>query len=271
MMTTAPPSMNTGSWIVRRAVLAAALLVSTVAAATPGNPAVTPTTISLEQAHAILTESDRYRGGLAHGGQWTVELESKEGDVSRSLRYEVKARGTNALVQCTAPARNSGEVMLFQERSLWYYKGGLRRPIPLSPRQRLVGQAANGDIAATNYARDYDVTAVTDDTTDGQPSWRMELKAKSKSVTYDRIRYWIRKRDRLGVVAEFLTLQGEVFKRATFEYANRLMIGDQQLPFISKMAIVSATFASEITVLTYRNPSARSLDESMFNVNNLLR
>jgi hypothetical protein len=111
-------------------------------------------------AASLLAASDRARGGLERGVTWTVELEAtEEGSVSRSTHL-VRARGTDALVEALSPPRRKGEVMLFNDRNIWFVKPGLRRPVAISARQRLQGQAANGDIASTNYARDYTGTVV---------------------------------------------------------------------------------------------------------------
>ena len=60
--------------------------------------------------------------------------------------------------------------MLFNDRTIWFIKPGLRKPVSISARQRLVGDAANGDIATTNYARDYDgATLATTRSAEGQP------------------------------------------------------------------------------------------------------
>ena len=110
----------------------------------------------------------------------------------------MKARGDDALVEALAPARYKGEIMLFNDRTIWFVKPGLRKPVSISARQRLTGLAANGDIASTNYARDYEGTIVGEEAVDGDPAWKLELKARAKNVTYDRIRSWISKKRRLG-------------------------------------------------------------------------
>ena len=226
---------------------------------------------TLEQGREVLQESDRYRGGVHEGGQWRVELVAKEGGTERTSRYLVKAKGVNALVECESPPKNRGELMLFEDRMLWFYRPSLRRPIGLSPRQRLIGQAANGDIAATNYARDYEVTSIAGDQVDGQAAWRLDLKARAANATYDRVRYWIRKRDRLGTKAEFLTVQGEVFKWATFTYDNHVTVGNKRLPFVSKMVITNAGFSDDVTTIVYSSPEVRPVSDSTFNVNALSR
>jgi hypothetical protein len=238
------------------------LLAALAALAPPGAP----------DAAVLLRDSDRARGGLEDGVSWTLTVESTEEGTSTRRTMDVRARNTDALAETTAPPRKKGEVILFNDRNLWYLKPGLRRPIAISARQRLQGEASNGDVASTNYARDYTGTVVGEEIVDGEPTWKLDLVARSKDVTYDRIRYWISKRRRLGVKAEFLTVGGDLFKTATFEYGNRVRIpGGEEIEFVSKMEIRDAMGAGGTTVLTYESPRAETHAPSTFNVNNVAR
>ena len=220
----------------------------------------------------LLQSADRARGGLGQGITWTVTSDATEDGERTSRTFLVKARGNDALVEALAPARYKGELMLFNDRTIWFVKPGLKKPVSISARQRLTGLAANGDIASTNYARDYDGTVVGEETVDGEPTWKLELKAKAKNVTYDRIRSWISKKRRLGVKAEFLTVGGEVFKAASFEYGNRLKSADgPEFDFISKMTIRDAGGSGAVTVLSYAQPRAETHPASIFNINNVVR
>ena len=98
-----------------------------------------------------------------------MTVDAKDEGTTTSRTFLVKARGLDALVEALAPARYKGEIMLFNDRSIWFVKPGLRKPVSISPRQRLTGDAANGDIATTNYARDYEGTITGESTVDGDP------------------------------------------------------------------------------------------------------
>jgi hypothetical protein len=219
----------------------------------------------------LLKASDRARGGIDQGVTWTVKVESTEEKQSGERIYRVKAKDLNALAECESPARLKGETLLFNDRTLWFFKPGLKKPVPISARQRLSGQAANGDIASTNYARDYEGQLVGEETLDGKSAWKLDLKAKSKNVTYDQIRYWIDKDRKVGIKAEFLTLKGETFKSAAFEYNNTLTHGGTTFPFVSKMIITDAIATQNKTTITYTKPEAQVHADSDFNVNNLAR
>jgi hypothetical protein len=220
----------------------------------------------------LLQSADRARGGVGQGITWNVTVEATEDGETSTRAFLVKARGNDALVESLAPPRHKGEILLFNDRTIWFVKPGLRRPVSISARQRLSGLASNGDIASTNYARDYDGTIVGEEEVDGEPTWKLELKAKGKNVTYDRIRSWISKTRRLGVKAEFLTVGGDVFKTATFEYGNRLRsAGGGAFEFVSRMVIRDAGGSGAVTVLTYAEPRAEAHAPSLFNINNVVR
>ncbi len=240
-----------------------ALMLALAAAASP-NAAL--------DAAALLRDADRARGGLEKGVSWKLTVESVEEGVTTRRSMTVRARGNDALADTLAPPRHKGEVILFNDRNLWFVKPGFRRPIAISARQRLQGEASNGDVASTNYARDYVGTVVGEEEVDGDPVWKLDLVARAKEVTYDRIRYWVSKKRRLGVKAEFLTVGGDLFKSATFEYANRVRLpGGEEIAFVSRMLIKDAMGARAVTVLTYEAPRAETHAPSLFNVNNVVR
>jgi hypothetical protein len=226
------------------------------------------------KAKDLLAESDRSRGSSAvsTGVSWRVKVDTIGGDSSsNTITYDLKVKGDDALAEALEPARNKGEVMLFNNRNIWFFKPSLKKPVAISPRQKLMGQASNGDIASTNYARDYDGKIVGSESINGESSWKLDLKAIEKNVTYDRIIYWIRKKDRLGIKAEFQTVSGKPFKLATFEYKNKLKSDGKEFDFISKMVIIDADNPKNITTLVYTKPAPDKHADSLFNVNNLVR
>jgi outer membrane lipoprotein-sorting protein len=222
-------------------------------------------------ADQLLRDADRARGGLATGITWNATVEATEDGTTTTRAFLVKARGNDALVESLAPPRYRGEIMLFNDRTIWFVKPGLRKPVSISARQRLSGEAANGDIASTNYARDYEGVIVAEEDVNGEPAYRLDLKARSRNVTYDRIRYWISKKRHLGLRAEFLTVGGDLFKSATFQYGNRMRSPQGEFDFVSVMTIVDATGAGGTTVITFGAPRAETHPPSLFNINNVVR
>jgi hypothetical protein len=219
----------------------------------------------------LLQEADRARGVGEGGLTWTVVVEATEdGETTRRI-FLIRTRGSDALAETRAPDRARGELLLFSDGNLWFFKPGLRKPVAISARQRLSGEASNGDIARTRFAHDYEATHAGEELVDGEETWKLELKARGKSVTYDRIRYWVSKSRRLGVKAEFLTVSGEVLKVATFEYGNSLETATGAIPFLSQTRISDAVVPTNFTVLRFNAPRREDHPATLFNVNDVTR
>jgi hypothetical protein len=260
-------SLNRGLLFLGSVTLGAFGFLNLPTTAAAAAPAAAPSAVE------ILAEADKARGSSAviEGIEWSVKVDTAGDDGTNSVTYDLKVKGNDALAEATAPARNKGEMMLFNDRNIWFFKPGLKKPVAISPRQKLMGQAANGDIASTNYARDYEGTIAGSEKIAGDDAWKLELKAKEKNVTYDRIRYWVSKKQKVGMKAEFLTVSGDVFKRATFDYKNKIASNGKDIPFVSKMVITDALNVKNTTTLNYDSPRPSKLSDSLFNVNNLTR
>ena len=200
-------------------------------------------------AQSILQNSDRARGGGLPGIVWEIRLASRDGTrVDEPQRLIVKAIGESSVAETQEPPRFKGSKLLQVERNMWLTKPGLSKPIPISPRQRISGQASNGDIAATNYAGDYDAQLSGEETIDGEPFHVLELTAKHKRTTYDRIRYWVSVKGKTAIKAEFYSLSGKLLKTARFEYGNTIEHDGKRIPFVSKMMIRDALIDAETTM-----------------------
>lgn len=200
-------------------------------------------------AQAILKNADQARGGGLPGIIWEIRLASRDGTrIDEPQRLIVKAVGESSVAETQEPPRFKGSKLLQVERNMWLTKPGLSKPIPISPRQRMSGQASNGDIAATNYAGDYDAQMSGEETIDGEPCHVLELTAKHKRTTYDRIRYWVSVKGETAIKAEFYSLSGKLLKTAHFEYGNAIEHDGKRIAFISKMLIHDALIDAETTM-----------------------
>lgn len=200
-------------------------------------------------AHSILKDSDQARGGGFPGIVWEIKVVSRDGDrTDEAQRILVKAVDDSSVAETQEPVRFKGSKILQVERSMWLTRPGLSKPVPISPRQRMSGQASNGDIAATNYAGDYDALMNATETLDGEACYVLDLTAKHKRTTYDKIRYWVSVKRLVGLKAEFYSVSGKLLKSARFEYNNAIEYEGKRIPFISKMTIRDALIDAETTM-----------------------
>lgn len=142
-------------------------------------------------------------------------------DVSmRFLRPEKGEQAdARALVRFVWPPRDKGKLLLSEWYQLWFYTPELRRPILVSPQQRLLGQIANGDVIVTNFEYAYDAQLTGETPCDEKRCYQLELKRKSSAASWPRILYWVEKgADYRPWAAEYFSLDDKLIKRVRYQH-----------------------------------------------------
>jgi len=218
----------------------------------------------------VLRKCDEARGNLG-GVTWDVSVCAVEGGVTNNRTIHVQARSFDVLANTVAPSRRKGHKLIMVKGHMWFHKPDLSKPVPVSRRQKLMGRAANGDIASTNYAEDYEILSITNGAFNGEACHVFDLKARSGKSTYARIRYWASKPRLVGVKAEYYTTSGaKLIKSATMVYDNEVEIDGQERAFISAMTIRDELMSEDTTTLTFSEPELKPIPDRVFNLN-LLR
>lgn len=218
----------------------------------------------------LLKATDKARGN-DEGIQWEVAMHSIERGREQDRKFLVVAKGYNSLINTLEPGNVKGQKLLMQDRNMWFAKPGLSKPVPISPRQKLMGDASNGDLAATNYGGDYKVIGTEDGKVNDEDCIVLNLQAVDKRATYDKIKYWVSKKRTIGLKAEFYTISGKMFKSALFEYKNRINLNNKSQEFISKMIITNAILKDDVTTINYSRPLLKAVSDATFNLNLLTR
>lgn len=215
-------------------------------------------------AKALLESADRSRGGGLPGLVWMIDLDATDSEGTQKRSLQVSATTADNVAEFTAPQNVKGQRLVMRNRNLWFVRPGLSKPVPISPRQRLLGQVASGDVASTNYAGDYTATWLRQETLNGEVCDVLQLKANRANITYDQIQYWVSQSRQVGVKAEFYTVSGKLFKTAEFEYGNTIKWQNRTVPFVSRMVIKDAVNSSNISELRYRDIKVQALDDAVF-------
>lgn len=176
-------------------------------------------------------------------------------------KYQILSKGNDrTLVMTTAPAVDRGQTLLMRERDLWLYMPNVSQPIRLPLSQRATGQVANGDLARSNFAGDYDATIARVEEVDGSPSWVLELTAAQKGVTYPKLLYWVDQKSYRPSRAEFYSLSGRLLKRCRYE--KYVEAGGSRRPSVVTME--DALTEGATSVLEYKGFRLVDLPEKMF-------
>lgn len=180
-----------------------------------------------EDAQALLARSDAVRNPAGSFSARTVLTEFRKGKQNSASTLQVYTRPARSggqydnLVRFVAPARDTGKLMLRNGLDLWFYDPATRASVRISPQQRLLGQASNGDVMTTNLARDYKAERAGAETVkDGEgverQTVRLKLSAERSDVPYLRVDYWIDPADGRPVMARYYTAEERLLKTAYF-------------------------------------------------------
>jgi hypothetical protein len=196
-----------------------------------------------------------------------TRLTTYEGEkVEETALFDAYINGDEKSLVVQKEGKNRDMKILYVEEKMWVQLPSSRRPIRITPVQRLMGQASNGDVALVSYGDDYTAEPVDADTIDGVVCRRLLLSARKKSATYHKIFLFVRKSDYRPVKAEFFLVSGKHFKTAYYEaYA---LIGDRMI--LTRMTIHDEIRRDEKTVFEYEMIQEKRIYAKYFNKNYLV-
>ena len=169
------------------------------------------------------------------------------------------------LVQYVEPARDAGKRVLLDGHSLWFYDPNSKVSVRISAQQRLIGQAAIGDILTVNLAADYTPNIVGTETIDDatrQPRkcWHLELQASNDLATYNRVEYWVEQGTFFPVKGKFYADSGRLLKIAYFrKFAQQLGASRP-----TEVVIIDAVDSSLATTATLGEYAYQEIPEAWF-------
>ena len=212
-------------------------------------------------AEALLKRSDTFRNGWPAYVVRVKITDFESGKPDEEHLYEVSQKGTDKTYVDFMSPREKGEHLLMLGDDMWVYLPDTSRPVRITPLERLTGDASNGDVARTNYAADYSPGFLRTEKVGAVECYVLDLTAKRKGATYQRILYWLRVPDARPVRAEFYLTSGKHVKSATF---------DEYAPSSGKELLRKLTLYDEIrrnshSVLEYSGATPRSLPDKLFN------
>jgi outer membrane lipoprotein-sorting protein len=149
----------------------------------------------------------------------TLVVFSKEDSQTKQFRN---------LVQYVEPARDAGKRVLLDGRSLWFFDPASNTSVRISPQQRLIGQAAIGDVLTVNLVVDYNASllgteTISDAARTERRCWHLDLKAANDRAVYNRIEYWVEQGTNDPIKGKLYSDSGRLLKIVYFRnFAKRL-------------------------------------------------
>jgi outer membrane lipoprotein-sorting protein len=189
---------------------------------------------------------------------------ARPGKTERVVEMKGWKKGDDlGLVRYTSPPKERGTAYLRNAGSTWLFLPSAEKVVRVGAKQNFGGgDFSNGDIFRLSLTKDYIPTLAGEETVDGQATWKLELKAKDRSVAYDRIVYWVRTDGTFFPVrADYYTLSGRRLKWLTMGAVAK--IGGRTRP--TELTMESALETGARTVMRFLTiEDGPKLDDRLF-------
>lgn len=168
-----------------------------------------------------------------------------------------------SLIRFMQPARDAGKLMLKNGSDMWFYDPVSKASVRLSPQQRLLGQASNGDVATVNFARDYSAKLDgEEDIKDGegrlQKAYKLALTASAPDVTYASIEMWVASDSFRPLKARFFAESSRLLKTAYYR-RYQLQLGVERP---TETVIIDGLNPRSVTIMRFTDYAARNIPDT---------
>jgi hypothetical protein len=163
---------------------------------------------------ALLRQVDRRLNPPSYDAYKRLINVEPNGRTREYLLYQVAEGREKVAALFLSPASDKGRSTLRVGDNMWMYVPNAGKPIRITSLQSVVGGVFNNaDILSLDYSAEYDVVKVDESADD----YLLELKAKTTSVAYDRLRMWVTRKTTLPVRIECLTPTAMLVKTLHFK------------------------------------------------------
>jgi len=162
----------------------------------------------------LLKEIDRNLNPESYESYRKLVNIEPDGKKKEYVLFTVKKGADKIASLFISPASENGRSTLRLGDNMWLYIPNVGKPIRITSLQSVVGGVFNNaDILQLDYATEYDVEKKEEQGVE----YLLYLKAKNRSVAYDRVKLWATKSDKLPVKIECLTEANMLIKTLYFK------------------------------------------------------
>ncbi|HKD20664.1 MAG TPA: outer membrane lipoprotein-sorting protein [Rhizomicrobium sp.] len=223
-----------------------------------------------DQAQDIVARADAIRNAGKPFRTTTVLTEYRSGQpTDRNIltvysKVDPATRQFRNLARYIDPPRDAGKMVLLGS-VLWFYDPATKDSVRISPQQRLIGQAAIGDVLTANLAIDYKASllgeeSIEDAARQQRKCWHLDMKAASDTATYNHVEYWVEEGSYDPIKAKFYTDSGRLLK--ILYYRNFEQRLDALRP--TQAVIIDAVDSSLVTVVDFSDSKYQDIPDIWF-------
>ena len=162
-----------------------------------------------------------------------------------------------------SPASEKGRSMLRLGDNMWLYIPNVGKPIRITSLQSAVGGVFNNaDILRLDYAKEYNVQQ----TEESDKEYVLHLKAKTKTVAYNKLKMWVDKDKILPTRIECLTEASMLIKTIYFKQTKDFEDGIVRPSVIETDSPLHKGYKS---VMIFAKMKKRTFDDEVFTLTSI--
>lgn len=212
----------------------------------------------------MVKNADKYR--LESKSAKVVSLVSlyENEQLDKTREYSVYTRPNRESLVLFKSQVEAGQKMLMLGDNYWLVMPKSRRPIRITPMQKLLGEASVGDISTLTWSEDYQPSLITTEMVESEGQQiatnQLQLKATTKGASYHRIDLWLNQANDFPVKADLYLRSGKLAKQAWFTQGER----DGQTRVVA-MTLLDQIQPAKKTVIEYQEVTEAALDDKYYN------
>jgi len=224
---------------------------------------VSASLIYAQDANKILETVDRNLMPESYESYRKLINEEPDGRKKEYVFFTVKKGKDKVALLYLSPASEKGRASLRLGDNMWLYIPNVGKPIRITSLQSVIGgMFNNADIMRLDFHAEYNATILEDADTE----YILDLKAKSKTVAYDKLKMWVTKKPLLVTKIECYSASGMLIKTLEFKEIKDFGHG---LKRPSVIETHSPLYKGYRSVMTYLRVKPRKFPNEVFTLNYL--
>lgn len=213
--------------------------------------------------NAILMQVDRNLQPTSYEMYRKLINIEPDGDEKEFVLYSVKKGQDKMVALFLSPASEKGRSTLRLGENMWLYIPNVGKPIRITSLQSVVGGVFNNsDILRLDYSSEYNVESIQENGN----HYLLELKAKTASIAYDRLKMLVDKERIVPTTIECYTVSNMLIKTLYYKQSKDFGNG---LIRPSVLETDSPLYKGYKSVMIYAKINKKELADEIFSLNYL--
>ncbi len=220
---------------------------------------------TVEKTKQMIKAADNYRLDQRSSKVISDVKLYKNNELDKTRKYTVYTRENRESLVIFNSQVEAGQKMLMLGDNYWLLMPKSRRPIRITPMQKLLGEASVGDISTLTWSEDYQgqwIESTTVKLANGESvaAEKIQLKAITKGASYSTIDLWLEQDNDFPIKADLYLRSGKLAKEAWF--TKGLRNGNTK---VVAMTLNDQIQVNQKTVIEYQEILPASIDNKYYN------